>query len=153
MLALPSLNRRHKAGLFLVLVAAGLSLFFEASAKQTAGIILLGLAAMWFFGSVRPGTLGLILASTGCCVGLYFVIAPVWKEHQLYRTRVQAYDQVLSDIRHLGRPIRITNLDLRSRELRLQRANSRYGIPNATQLFRPERKGSRAMRVVLGLIA
>jgi hypothetical protein len=38
----PTLNRRHKVGLFLVLVASGISLFFEASEKQTAGIVLAG---------------------------------------------------------------------------------------------------------------
>jgi hypothetical protein len=40
MIPLANLNRRHKAGLFVVLVATGLSLFFEASAKQTAGVAL-----------------------------------------------------------------------------------------------------------------
>jgi hypothetical protein len=99
MLDFPTLNRRHKAGLFLILVAAGLSLFFDASAKQTAGIVLLGLAATWFFGSVRPRTLGFILASTVCCVGLYLMIAPVWEEREVCSTRAGAYDQALSDIR------------------------------------------------------
>jgi hypothetical protein len=99
MLSLPTLNRRHKAGLFLVLVVAGLSLLFEASAKQTVGIVLLGLAATWFFGSVAPRTLGFILASAACCVGLYLVIAPVWEERELYHARNKAYDQALLDIR------------------------------------------------------
>ena len=99
MFTLSTLNRRHKAGLFFVLVAAGLSLFFEASAKQTAGIVLLGLAATWFFGSVAPRTLGLILASAASCVGLYLLIAPIWEERELYHTRNTAYDQALLDIR------------------------------------------------------
>jgi len=65
-----SLNRRHKAGLFLVLVATGLSLFFEASAKQTAGIVLLGVAATWLFGSVSLRTLGFTACSLACAVML-----------------------------------------------------------------------------------
>src|SRR5208337_814724 len=96
---LPPLNRRHKAGLFLVLVATGLSLFFEASAKQTAGIVLLGSAATWFFGSVRPRTLGLIiLASTACCAGLYLML-PVWEEREFYYVQAAEYDQALLGIR------------------------------------------------------
>src|SRR5262249_10533118 len=99
MLALPTLNRRHKAGLFLILVTAGLSLIFEGSAKQTAGVVLLGLAVTWFIGSVRPRPLGIVLASTACCAGLYLMVAPVWDERQLCRTRTEAYDQALLDLR------------------------------------------------------
>lgn len=99
MLTLPSLNRRHKAGLFLVLVATGLSLFFEASAKQTAGILLLGLAATWFLGSVLSRTLGLIiLASTASCAGLYLML-PVWGEREFFYVQAAEYDQALLGIR------------------------------------------------------
>lgn len=45
------LNRRHKAALFLTLVAAGVSLVLGADAKQTAGVALLGVAFAWAFGS------------------------------------------------------------------------------------------------------
>lgn len=99
MLTLPPLNRRHKVGLYLVLAGAGLGLLFEASAKQTAGIVLLGLAATWFFGGLPLRVLGFILGSATCCLGLYLMIAPVWKERELYQTRIAAYDQALSDIR------------------------------------------------------
>lgn len=99
MLTLPPLNRRHKAGLFLVLVAIGLSLFFEASAKQTAGILLLGSAATWFLGSVRPRTLGLIiLASTASCAGLYLML-PVWGEREFFYVQAAEYDQALLGVR------------------------------------------------------
>jgi len=79
------LNRRHKVGLFLVLIATGTSLLFEASAKQTAGVMLLGLAATWFFGSLAPRTLGLILSSMACCVGLCLATLPIWKDWESYR--------------------------------------------------------------------
>src|SRR5579862_8383500 len=50
----PAINRRHKVGLFLVLAAAGASLLLEATAVQTVGVVLLGVAAAWGFGaSVR----------------------------------------------------------------------------------------------------
>jgi len=45
------LNRRHKAALFLTLVAAGVNLVLGAGAKQTAGVALLGVAFAWAFGS------------------------------------------------------------------------------------------------------
>jgi hypothetical protein len=45
------LNRRHKAVLFLTLVAAGVNLVLGAVAKQTAGVTLLGVAFAWAFGS------------------------------------------------------------------------------------------------------
>lgn len=48
---LARLNRRHKVALFLTLVAAGVMLVLGASAKQTAGAVLLGLAFAWAFGS------------------------------------------------------------------------------------------------------
>ncbi len=94
-----SLNRRHKAGLLLILVATGLSLFLEASAKQTAGIALIGLAATWFFGSVGPRTLGLILCSMACCVGLYLAVVPIWKDWESYQTAAQEYDSAIGAIR------------------------------------------------------
>ncbi len=99
MTTLPSLNSRHKAGLLVALTATGASLLLDASAKQTAGVVLLGLAAAWFVGSVRPRTLGLILCSTAFCVGLYMITNPVREEWELYRTRAEAYDQAILDIR------------------------------------------------------
>jgi hypothetical protein len=99
MTGLPNLNRRHKAGLLLTLTAVGASLVLDVSAKQTAGVVLLGLAAAWFIGSVRPRTLGLILCSAAFCVGLYISTNPVWEEWELYRTRAEAYDQALLGIR------------------------------------------------------
>lgn len=92
-----NLNSSHKAGLFLVLIAAGGSLLFEASAKQTAGVVLLGLAATWFFGSLAVRTLGLTFSLVACCVGLCLAILPIWKDWESYRVSAQQY--ALSGVR------------------------------------------------------
>ncbi|HXA76347.1 MAG TPA: hypothetical protein VNV41_04380 [Candidatus Acidoferrales bacterium] len=99
---LANLNRRHKVGLFLVLVAAGLSLFLEASAKQTAGIILLGLAGAWLLGSLKLRTLWLVSSILACVVGLGIVAIPVIDDSNSIQYSVQSYDNALSD---LGRDV------------------------------------------------
>lgn len=93
------LNRRHTAGLFLVLVAAGVSLFLEASAKQTAGVVVLGIAAAWAFGSLSLRMLGLLSCVLVCAVGLGILGVPVWQDWNLYRTSVQDYDSAISELR------------------------------------------------------
>jgi hypothetical protein len=83
----------------LVLVATGASLFLEASAKQTAGIVLLGLAATWFVGSIGLRTLGLILSVTACGVGLYVAVSPIWRERESVRASAQEFDSAIAAIR------------------------------------------------------
>ncbi len=46
------LNRRHKAGLFLTVVAVGVSLLLDATAKVVVGIAFLSLAATWLIASI-----------------------------------------------------------------------------------------------------
>jgi hypothetical protein len=99
MLTLPLLNRRHRAGVFLVLVTVGLSLFFEASAKQTVGIFLLGLAATWFFGSVSLRALALIASSVAFLSGISLAVLPLWKDWNSHRSSAQEYDSALAAIR------------------------------------------------------
>jgi uncharacterized membrane protein len=68
------LNRRHKVALFLTLLAAGASLVLNMSAKQTAGVVLLGLAFAWAFGSNSRAVhvlfiaLGVLLITFGMAV-------------------------------------------------------------------------------------
>jgi uncharacterized integral membrane protein len=47
------LNRRHKVGLFLIIIIVGTGLVLDAGVKESVGIGLLGLAATWLIGSVR----------------------------------------------------------------------------------------------------
>ena len=99
MTVLPSLNRRHKAGLLLTLTAVGASLVLDVSAKQTAGVVLLALAATWFVGSTAVPTLGIIFSSTACCFGLYVAVAPIWNERSSVLAAAQEYDAAVAEIR------------------------------------------------------
>lgn len=72
------LNWRHKASLFLTLVAVGCGLFLESSAKQAAGIALVGIAFAWLIGSLTPRALVVTFAILICAVGLYVAVAPIW---------------------------------------------------------------------------
>jgi hypothetical protein len=96
---IPVLNRRHRTGLFLVLVAAGVSLFLEASAKQTAGAVVLGIAAAWAFGSLGLRMLGLLSCTLVCAVGLGILGVPVWQDWNSYQTSVQDYDSAIAELR------------------------------------------------------
>lgn len=94
----PTLNRRHKAGLFLTLVAAGLCLFFEASAKQTAGIAVLGVAAAWFIGSVSVRTLAAILSTAAIIAGISLAAVPIWRDRDETQSSRREYDSAIYDV-------------------------------------------------------
>jgi hypothetical protein len=95
----PTLNRRHKVGLFLVLVAAGISLFFEASEKQTTGIILLGLAATWLVGTLSVRLLWLLSSFLGCLVAIIVGGKPVVDDSRSFQESVQSYERAVADLR------------------------------------------------------
>jgi len=98
-IAYPTLNRRHKIGLFLLLVAAGISLFLEASAKQTTGIVLLGLAATWLLGTISVRLLWLLSSLLVCLVGILVAGKPVVDDWKSFREPVQSYDRAVADLR------------------------------------------------------
>lgn len=98
MTTLPSLNPRHKAGLLVALTATGASLLLDASAKQTAGVVLLGVAAAWFVGSVAVRTLGIILSAMTFCIGLYVAVSPIWKDRESVLAAAQEYDATLAEV-------------------------------------------------------
>lgn len=87
-----TLNRRHKAGLLLALTATGLSLFFELSVKQTAGIAVLGIAVAWFAGSIGIRALGLISAVVIAIFGLYVATAPLGHDWVSVKESATDYD-------------------------------------------------------------
>src|SRR5208282_5596425 len=101
-----NLNRRHKTGLFLVLVAAGISPFFEASAKQTTGIVLLGLAATWLLGTVSVRLLWLLSSFLGCLLGIIVGGKPVVDDWKSFQESVQSYDRAVADLRDVMRKSR-----------------------------------------------
>lgn len=96
---LSNLNRRHKAGLLLVLAGAGLCLFLDASAKQTAGAVLLGLAGTWLLGSLNLRTLWFLSSLLLFAVGLSIAAAPVRTDWNSYQVSVQDYDAAIADLR------------------------------------------------------
>jgi hypothetical protein len=99
MIPLTNLNRRHQVGLFIVLVATGLILLLEASAKQTAGIVLLGLAATWLLGSLRLRVLWLIFSLVAFVAGIGVAAMPVLDDWSSFQTRARYYDGAISDLR------------------------------------------------------
>lgn len=94
------LNRRQKAGLFVVLVTAGLGLLFEASWKEVAGVAMVGVALAWAVGSdsrlVHWTFVGLgstLLMATACYR---------WYDHrgaiQAYESRVAAFERDIPEL-------------------------------------------------------
>jgi hypothetical protein len=84
---LPRLNQRHKAALFLTLLAAGASLVLNMAAKQTTGVVLLGLAFAWAFGSNSRAVHVLFIAA-----GVLLILIPmgfVYPPSSAYREAVE----------------------------------------------------------------
>lgn len=84
MLGSSRLNRREKVGAFLVLVAVGVSLLLNVTAKQAAGIALLGIAATWLVGGVSLRTLRAISA-LACLASLGILIPVAASDWRAYR--------------------------------------------------------------------
>ena len=93
-----TLNRRHKAGLFLTLVAVGCGLFLEVSVKQAVGITLLGIAFSWLIGSLNPRALIVAVAVLLCAVGLYVAGSPVWLDWESTQRSASEYDVGITDL-------------------------------------------------------
>jgi hypothetical protein len=98
-MAAPSLNRRHQVGLLLVVAGAGLSLVLDASAKQTTGFVLLGLACTWLLAGLSRRALrlmGSLLLTVG---GLSLTIVPLLINWNSFRASVKDYDDAIADLR------------------------------------------------------
>jgi hypothetical protein len=77
-------NRREKVGVFLVLVAVGISLLLNLSVKQVAGVASLGIAATWLVGGVILRTLRGISA-VACFASLVILMPVAWSDWRAYR--------------------------------------------------------------------
>jgi len=95
----PTLNRRHQAGLFLVVVAAGVSLFLEASIKQTTGIALIGLAATWLLGSLSIRAFSILCCLTVFALGFSIAAFPFWEDWQAWNGSSKQYALAIEDLR------------------------------------------------------
>jgi hypothetical protein len=98
----PSLNRRHKAALFLALIAVGVGLLLGAGVKQSLGIALLGMAFAWAFGSdSRPVHWLFVVAGT---VLAFAPLVYQWYDQrgaaESYQSKVAAFE---SDIPALAK--------------------------------------------------
>jgi hypothetical protein len=93
------LNRRHKTGLFLVLVGAGLALLTGAPWRETVGAALLGLAVTWLLGSPSLRALAFSLSLIGCLLGVSLVALPILNDWSDARRSARSYDSAVSAIR------------------------------------------------------
>jgi hypothetical protein len=84
MLSFSRLNRREKAGVFLVLVAVGTGLLLNLTVKQAAGIAFLGIAATLLVGGVDLRALRAI-AVAACLAGLGILLPVAWSDWRSYR--------------------------------------------------------------------
>jgi hypothetical protein len=93
-----TLNWRHKAGLFLTVVAVGSGLYLELSVKQAVGIALIGVAFSWLIGSLTPRVLRVAFAILICAIGLNVGAAPVWSNWESIQTPASEYDLAIGEL-------------------------------------------------------
>jgi hypothetical protein len=93
-----TLNWRHKSGLFFTVVAVGIGLFLECSAKQAVGIALLGIAFAWLIGTLPTRALVATFAILLCAVGLYVGAAPVLSDRDSAQKSAAEYDVAIADL-------------------------------------------------------
>jgi hypothetical protein len=91
-LTITDLNNRHKTGLFLTAIAAGLCLFFEDSVRQTLGVILIGSAFAWAFGSANRA-LRLVVAA----LGILTMVGPLIAALIDHRDAMRTYEESVVD--------------------------------------------------------
>jgi hypothetical protein len=89
-----SLNSRHKAGLFLTTVVAGLCLILGETLRETLGAIIIGFALTWAFGSTSR-VLRYCIAGLGVLLFLVPFIAALIDHHNA----MQSYEQSLESFR------------------------------------------------------
>lgn len=91
---LTSLNNRHKAGLFLTTVVAGLCLIMGENFRETLGAVILGLALSWTLGS-NLRALRWTIAALSVLAMLAPLIAAVTDHH----IAAKAYSRSVDDFR------------------------------------------------------
>lgn len=92
------MNRRHRAGLFLTVIGAGLSLVLGATAKETIGTVLLSLAATWLVGSLNSQSAGLILSAVTTLAGFLIATTPILNDWKYSQHHSQDYNHAISDL-------------------------------------------------------
>jgi hypothetical protein len=93
-------NQRHKVGLFITAIGAGLCLLVGTGFRETCGIILLGLAFAWAFGSSNR-ILRLCLAGIGLTLLLHPVTDALWSQYKAkheYNEKLAAFEKQLPQL-------------------------------------------------------
>jgi hypothetical protein len=95
-----NLNRRRKVTLFLTVVLAGIAALNSAKMMQVVGILLLGLALAWAFGS-NSRVVHWLFLSLGALLACG-IVGLGWYVHQsdtnLYAQRVAAFEQRIPEL-------------------------------------------------------
>jgi hypothetical protein len=86
------LNRRHKAALFLTLLGTGASLVSGAGFQQAAGIMILGAAFAWAFGSDSR-----FIHSLFAVLGFALLVGPLAYDWYSYRATSKKYRERVAD--------------------------------------------------------
>lgn len=82
------LNRRHKSAIFLVLIAAGITLAADHSLSEGLGVILIGIAFAWAIGSdYRPVHEALLLC------GIILAFAPIVFDWNRRQSEIASYQK------------------------------------------------------------
>lgn len=113
MTALRELNRRHRVALFLTLVAAGTSLVLEFGPLRFAGVVLIGIAFAWAFGSDNRLVHGAFLfcgLSLVICPMAYLWIDCHWQATR-YSRRLEQFERKLPELAKLYPLPKTSHLD------------------------------------------
>jgi hypothetical protein len=86
----------------------GCGLFLEVSAKQAAGIALIGFALSWLIGSLTLRSLAVAIAISVCALGLYVAVSPVWSDWNYAQKSTAAYDVAISDLQAAVKTARLS---------------------------------------------
>lgn len=92
------MNRRHKVGLLLTLIAVGLCLLLDASLKQTAGVFVLSVAASLLIGGLKARTLQIIGCLTVSALGLLIIGARLLSWRGTTKQAAHEYDNAILDL-------------------------------------------------------
>lgn len=115
-----NLNRRHKVTLFLTVLLAGIAALNSAKMMQVVGILLLGSALAWAFGSDSRVVHWLFLSCglllTSGTVGLAWLVHQ--RDTNLYAQKVAAFEQRIPELaqEHLLHKVRPSGMDRPGRE-------------------------------------
>jgi hypothetical protein len=82
-----------------VVAGAGLSLILDASAKQTTGFVLLGLACTWLLAGLSQRTLRLMGSLLFIVGGLSLTVVPLLIDWNSFRASLKNYVGAIADLR------------------------------------------------------